>query len=370
MLPLAAGIWPEEALAVVRLGALEAASSGTTTLTDNHYAPADVETTLGVAQALANTGLRGFVARGMFGPFTNVARDNGLQDTLFKHSVQEELSSMRACLDNWQHERVHIWPSPINIIYNDLDLVTGSIELAREYGVKWQTHCSEAAIDPEVFQGAYGSRPFTWLHRNNWLDENATFAHAIWLDDEEVQLAGAAKCGIAHNPMSNQYLASGTIRLHDLQQAGARLGLGADGAAGHLMDMFQIMRQAVYVQRQDSLDPRAGNAHQAFWMATRGGAEMLGIEAGQLAEGKLADMALVQLNQTHLTPCYDVISNLVYCASGRDVRTTIVDGRVIYEQGGSTSVSTEDILTDARQHCQALVRRLNLQPPSPALHPA
>lgn len=360
MLPLAAGIRPAEALAAVRLGALEAASSGITTVLDNHYAPADPETTLAVAQALTDTGLRGVVARGMFGPFTAVARDNGLQDTLFRHSVQYELDTMRECLSHWKHGRVQIWPSPINIIYNDLDLVQGAAQMARDFGVRWQTHCSEAPVDPDIFQKAYGSRPLRWLDERGWLDERAGFAHAIWLDDDEIERAGRAGCGIAHNPMSNEYLASGPMRLKELRQAGARIGLGADGAAGHQVDLFQIMRQMVYVQRLARLDPQASHAHDAFWLATRGGAQMLGVDAGQITPGKLADMALVNLDQPHLSPCHDVIASLVYCASGRDVTLTVVDGRVIYEQGESLCVSRGEVVAQAREHCSALIERLGV----------
>ncbi len=358
MLPLAADIRSEEAIAVARLGALEAASSGTTTLVDNHYAPADPETTLSIAQALHDVGLRGVVARGMFGPYTAVARDNGLQDTLFRYSVAQELDTMRQCLEAWRDERVRIWPSPINVIYNDLELVQGSVELAREYGVKWQTHCSEAQIDPEVFKQAYGSRPFVWMAENGLLDSAATFAHAIWLDEQEVALAGGTDCGIAHNPMSNQYLASGAMRLGDLRQAGARIGIGTDGAAGHLMDLFQIMRQVIYVQRLFRLDPEATNAHEAFELATVDGAKLVGIDAGQIIEGKLADLVLVDIDQLHMSPCFDVISNLVYCASGRDVRMTMVDGRVVYERGEFTRLDRREVLARAREHSLALMGRL------------
>ncbi|MBY6309714.1 amidohydrolase family protein [Alcaligenes faecalis] len=364
MLPLAADIRPQEALAAVRLGALEAASSGVTTVLDNHYAPADPETTIAVAQALQDTGLRGVVARGMFGPFTPVARDNGLQDTLFRHSVKHELDTMQECLSNWQQDRVQIWPSPINIIYNDLDLVLGSAEMARKFDVRWQTHCSEAPVDPDIFQKAYGARPFRWLDEQGWLDERAGFAHAIWMDDDEIARAGRAGCSIAHNPMSNEYLASGPIRLKELLEAGVRIGLGADGAAGHQVDLFQIMRQAVYVQRLARLDPQASNAQDAFWLATRGGAEMLGIDAGQLSEGKLADMALVNLDQPHLSPCFDVVASLVYCASGRDVTTTIVNGQVIYENGESQCVSKQEVVAKAREHCTALITRLGVLKPA------
>lgn len=360
MLPLAANISPVEAVAAVRAGAMEALSCGTTTIIDNHYAPADTATTLAVAAALRDMGLRGAVARGMFGPFTDVARDNGLDAALFQHDTADEIASMRECLEHWRDDRIAIWPSPINIIYNDQELVRQSAALAADFGVKWQTHCSEARIDPEIYERAYGARPFAWMERESLLDQNATFAHAIWLDDEEVEIAGRRRCGVAHNPMSNEYLASGAMRLKELRAAGAMIGIGADGAAGHCMDLFQIMKQVVYVQRLALLDPVASNAWDAFELATREGARLAGVDAGQLAVGKLADIAVVSLDKPAQAPCFDLISNLVYSGSGRDVTHTMVDGRMVYENQRLQCVDGDEIKQQARDACRQLIRRLKI----------
>lgn len=360
MLPLAANISPAEAIAAVRAGAMEAVSCGTTTIIDNHYAPADTATTLAVAAALRDMGLRGVVARGMFGPFTDVARDNGLDPALFQHDTGHEIASMRDCLEQWQDDRIAIWPSPINIIYNDQDLVRQSVALAAEFKVKWQTHVSEAPIDPDIYQRSYGARPFVWMEREGLLDQNATFAHAIWLDDAEVEIAGQRRCGIAHNPMSNQYLASGAMRLKDLRHAGATVGIGADGAAGHSMDLFQIMKQVVYVQRLSALDPVASNAWDAFELATREGARLAGIDAGQISAGKLADIAVVSLDTPAQAPCFDLVANLVYSGSGRDVTLTMVDGKVVYENKRLLLADGEEIKAQAHDLCRQLVTRLNI----------
>jgi len=360
MLPLAAGIRPEEAVAAVRVGALEALSSGTTTIIDNHYAPNDAATTLRVAAALHDMGLRGAIARGVFGPFTDIARDNQLSPLLFQNTTRHEIDSMRECLTEWRSDRVQIWPSPINVIYNDQDLVRGLVELADEFNVRWQTHCSEALVDPEIYLQAYGLRPFVWMENEGLLSPSASFAHAIWLDDAEIECSGGRQCGIAHNPMSNEYLASGAMRLRDARKAGATIGMGADGAAGHLMDMFQIMRQMVYVQRLHTLDPEATFAEEAFELATRGGAQLAGIDAGSLEPGKLADIAVVSLRGAHMAPCFNPVANLVYCASGRDVTLTMVDGRVVYENGRATLVNHEEIVRQAHEHCNAVIERLNI----------
>src|SRR5690606_490198 len=215
--------------------------------------PSDAETVVRIAQAIEEVGVRGVIAQGVFGPFSNVAHENGLSDKLFKRSIQAELDHIRETMIARQGKLVSVWPSPINMIYNELELVEGCIELAREFDTKWQTHVSEAKVDPEIFLKAYGARPLEWLAKRGFLDQRSCFAHAIWLDEQEIELAGTQDCAIAHNPMSNQYLASGAMPLRALREAGATIGLGADGAAGHLMDMFQIMRQMIYVQRLHTL---------------------------------------------------------------------------------------------------------------------
>lgn len=364
MLPIAAEINADEAESIVRLAAYESLSSGTTTIIDNHYAPSDAETVIRVAQAIEDVGMRGVIAQGVFGPFSAIARDNNLSDRLFKRSIQEELGHIRDAMLARQGKQVSVWPSPINMIYNELELVEGCIELAREFNTKWQTHVSEAEVDPEIFLKAYGARPLEWLAQRGLLDQRSCFAHAIWLDEQEIELAGTQGCAIAHNPMSNQYLASGAMPLRALREAGATIGLGADGAAGHLMDMFQIMRQMIYVQRLHTLSPEASHAHEAFEMATVEGARLAGIDAGQLLPGKLADIAVVSLDAPHLTPCFDVVANLVYCASGRDVTLTVVNGKVVYDKADRSLQDTQTIMEKARHYSRQLVERLEIAQPA------
>lgn len=364
MLPIAAEISSDEAVAAVRLAAYETLSSGTTTIIDNHYAPSDADTVIRIAEAVEGVGLRGIIAHGVFGPFSKIAKDNNLSDLLFRRSVAAELENVGTAIAERHDKKVSIWPSPINMIYNELELVEGCVELARKFDLKWQTHVSEAEVDPEIFLKAYGARPLDWLEQKGLLDQRSSFAHAIWLSDNEIELAGSRSCAIAHNPMSNQYLASGAMPLRALRDAGAIVGLGADGAAGHLMDMFQIMRQMIYVQRLHNLSPEASQAHEAFEMATIEGAKIAGIDAGQLTVGKLADIAVISLDAAHLTPCFDVVANLVYCASGRDVDMTIVDGEIVYHKHHSTNVDVSEIISDARYHCGNLIERLQIAYPS------
>ena len=130
------------------------------------------------------------------------------------------------------------------------------------------------------------------------------------------------------------------------------------------MDMFQIMRQMIYVQRLHHLSPEASHAHEAFEMATREGAKLAGVDAGQLSVGKLADIAVISLDAAHLTPCYDVVANLVYCASGRDVDMTLVDGEIVYQKNKSARVDVNELISTAREQCGQLIERLQIAYPA------
>lgn len=361
MWPVSTAITREEARIGAQLGALEAARGGVTSVLDNHYAPTDYESTMAVAQAIDDVGVRGAVARGMMGQVTEMASKHGLAGELFQYSNAEELEITTACMDERPAgSTVGIWPAPENIIYVDQDLVASSVELARDRNVGWHTHCSEAETDPIFYLEEYGKRPVEWLHEEGLLGPEATLAHGIFFDDAEIEALGESGTGIAYCPISHQYIALGVMRLRDLRSAGAVVGLGLDGGSGHKLDMFSCMKQAVLLQRVHSRRPTESNGEEAIELATRSGAEYLQIDAGVLAEGKLADVAIVDQSQVHHAPMHRVVASLVYSTDPSDVKYTIVGGEVIYEDGRSTKVDENAVIAEASARAGELVERAGL----------
>ncbi len=358
----AAAITPEEAVVAARLGSVEAVRAGTTAILDNHYSPADLDTTLGVAGAIEEVGVRGVVARGVFGALTDVAKQHGLADSLFRYADDEDVEITRAAAAKRPPgSSVGVWPAPINVIYNSQNLVRRCVELAHELGTGWHAHCSEARADPDIYLEAYGIRPIEWLDREGLLGGGGTIAHAIWLDDREVQALGRTSTGVSYNPISNQYLASGVLRLRDLRAAGAVGGLGTDGpGGGHRQDMFEQMKQSMLLQRVHTLDPTSSKVEEAFELATRQGARYLGVDAGVLAEGKLADIAVVDLERPHLMPRNRTVATLAYSARGSDVVMTIVGGEVVYEDGRCTRVDEDEVMAEAQVRAGELTERAGL----------
>lgn len=363
MWPYSIAINSEEAVAGARLGALEAVRSGVTTVIDNHYAPSDLATTLAVADVIEQTGLRGAVARGIVGERTEVAGRRGQPDALFRYTAADELAMTREAI---QHRppgsKVEIWPAPLNLTYLDQELVRASIELAGELGTHWHTHCCEGSKDPETYLEAYGTRPVQWLAEEGLLDHRATLAHAIWLTDKEIDQVAEAGAGIACNPTSNAYLASGTIRLGELRERGVAVSLGTDGpSCGHRQDMFECMKQSIFAQRLSSLDPTAARAEDALELATREGARYAGIDAGVLEPGRLADVIVVDLERPHLRPLHRVVSTLVYAARGSDVVMTIVGGQIVHRDGRALLVDEDAVLQDAQHHADRLLDRAGMR---------
>jgi 5-methylthioadenosine/S-adenosylhomocysteine deaminase len=156
---------------------------------------------------------------------------------------------------------------------------------------------------------------------------------------------------VSHNPESNMKLASGAAKVVAMRRAGVVVGLGTDGAASNNdLDMFEAMRQAAFLAKLQTQDPRAVPARTALQMATIDGARALGMEAeiGSLEAGKRADVISVAMTAARQTPMYDPLSHLVYVTRGDDVRTTIVNGRLLMRDRKVMTLNEAAVLGEAR----------------------
>jgi 5-methylthioadenosine/S-adenosylhomocysteine deaminase len=183
-------------------------------------------------------------------------------------------------------------------------------------------------------------------------------AHAVHVSPADIRILARRGVGVSHNPESNMKLASGTAPVPAMRTARIPVGLGTDGAASNNdLDMFESMRQAAFLHKLQSGDPRAIPARTALQMATREGAHALGLEQtiGSLEPGKRADLIVVDMSSARQTPLYDPISHLVYATHGDDVRTTIVNGRVLMRDRKVLTLDETAVLADAAKQA-ALVR--------------
>lgn len=188
-------------------------------------------------------------------------------------------------------------------------------------------------------------------------------AHCVWLSDggdiEVLREKGGVN--VSHNPISNMKLASGTAPVYKMLERGVNVSLGTDGcASNNNLDLFEEMKTAALLHKLSTCNPpTALPARQVLQMATVNGAKALGTETGMLKAGMKADMIIVDMKKPHLTPCFDVPSHLVYSAGGSDVRTTIVDGKILMQDYRVMVLDEPKVIEEAQKAAEELVARVN-----------
>ena len=232
------------------------------------------------------------------------------------------------------------------------DLLVRSKELADRYGAILLTHACETANEVAESQAKTGRTPPFYLDDLGVLDHNTVIAHGVHLSNEDIDLLAARGSAIAHCPQSNLKLASGAARLPALLAAGVRMGLGTDGAASNNdLNMWGEISSAALLHKLVNSDPTVADARSIVWLATRGGADALGLEdlVGSLEAGRRADLILIDMEQPHLVPLYDIYSHLVYAVNKADVRTVIVEGRVVMRDHRLLTIDEHHLLEEARK---------------------
>ncbi|MDD2239350.1 MAG: amidohydrolase [Kiritimatiellae bacterium] len=211
-----------------------------------------------------------------------------------------------------------------------------------------QTHLSETQRETDECLAATGKTPTEIFDSEGLLHERFLGAHGIWLSDSDRRLMVERGAAIAHCPASNMKLASGIFNDQAARADGLRYGLGTDGASSNnRYDMLSEMRTAALLAKVTTRDPSACSATDIFRTATRGGFQLLRLDAGEIAVGKLADCILVDLDHTGLVPGHDLISDIVYAATPECIDTTICNGNILMRH---RRIPGED---DIRQACRA-----------------
>jgi 5-methylthioadenosine/S-adenosylhomocysteine deaminase len=319
-----------------KLAVAEMLLSGTTTFCDM-YLFADA-----VAKAAAETGIRALVGEVLYDfPSPNYGPPAaGLR-------FSEELCRAWA-----NHPRVRVAIQPHAVYTCSPELLQQCGELADKYDTRLIIHLSETHREVSDCQARYGATPVAHLKSLGLLTPRLLADHAVVLSDEDLEMLAASGTGVAHCPESNMKLASGIAPVSDLLRRGVPVGLGTDGcASNNNLDLVQEMDTAAKLQKVRHLDPTALPAAAALDLATRGSARVLGWEkvVGTLAPGFKADIVVLDLDRPHLTPLYDPFSQMVYAATGADVQTVLVDGRVLVQDRRLLAFDLEETLARARE---------------------
>jgi 5-methylthioadenosine/S-adenosylhomocysteine deaminase len=317
-----------------RLAALEMIRSGTTTFADMYYFEDQV------AEAAKEAGLRAVAGETLI---EFPAPDNP--------TTRDTLAYTERFLARWKGDPlITAAVAPHSTYLANPETLQASRALADKYGAPLLIHLSESADEQRQVRERYGKSPTEHLRDLGFLRKGVLGAHGVWLTPADRAILKDAQVGVAHCPQSNMKISSGAAPVADMMKEGMRLGLGTDGAASNNdLDMFEEMLTAALLSKHVTGDPTTAPAAAVLEMATLGGARALGMEdrLGSLEPGKRADLAIVGLSQPRMNPVYDPVSHLVYAAKGADVRTVVVEGRVIMDGGRVLTLDEAAVLKEA-----------------------
>ncbi|NLE21632.1 MAG: amidohydrolase [Actinobacteria bacterium] len=344
-----ASLTPEEYLISAKLGALEAISSGITTIADTSYGATTLE-------AAGGAGLRGRVYLEVFG-----VDDSHFDDTMadVERRIDDALGAAPATID------VGLAPHAPYTVSSRLYQAVSA--LARERGLKVMSHVAESREELTYIRSGsgkfahdyrekmgwermlvqpYGVTPIKYLQQWNVLHRDFIAVHCVNVTRDDIRILRDKDAAVAHCPKSNAKLGCGVAPLADLLHEGVRVGLGTDSpASSNIMDMFDEMRTMLFLHRATERDVGVLDARSCVRIATLGGAEALGMESevGSLEPGKWADLIAVDVSRPHFAPITDPYSALVYGANQDDVRLTVVGGRELYRDRAHVGADTDEV---------------------------
>lgn len=303
-----------------------------------------------------------------------VAERSGLRATISPQIIDapkgagETVEEAVGFVEHWSRrvpDRIRAWFGPHGLYSCAPDTYRCIRELTGVYGVGIHTHLAESRAEAGMIAAdSGGSSPVRWLDELVGLGPDVVAAHCIEVSDADLALLAERRVGIAHCPTSNAKLGNGIARIPEMLAAGAVVGLGTDSnMTNNDLDMFEEMRLAALVQKQRTADPTVMPSAVVLRMATMGSARVLGLDAlvGSIEVGKAADLAVVDLRGVHARPIVrhgrtNLVEQLVWACSARDVRHTVVDGHVLMEDRRLLTLDPAEIVELADREIVDLLR--------------
>jgi 5-methylthioadenosine/S-adenosylhomocysteine deaminase len=325
---------PEFVRAGTRLAALEMIESGTTAYVDMYYYEEEI------AKATKEAGIRGVLGQTIIQfpvPDAKTPADGIARATAF--------------VRQWKNDDLIVPAIAPHSMYTleaqTLKDIRGVADRERAPVV---IHLAETRDEIAIAKDKYKTTPVQFLESIGFWGPRTIAAHGVHVTPDDIRILASRQVGVSHNPESNMKLASGTAPVPEMQKAGVAVGLGTDGAASNNdLDMFEAMRQAAFLHKLTTNDPKALPASTALRMATIDGARVIGMdrEIGSLEPSKRADLIVVSMRSARQTPMYDPLSHLVYVTRGDDVRTTIVNGRILMRDRRVLTMNEAAVLEEA-----------------------
>ncbi len=336
-------IWPAEGKWMtgefvddaVKLAILEMVKSGVTTYADQYFFQSIS------AKNVERMGMRGVLGAGVIDfPFAGYAP-----------SVDDYFINAENLINDWKDsELVYPCIAPHAAYTCGPDNYKRANEISEKHTVPIHTHLAETQFEVSEIQKRYGKTPVEHLDSIGLLTERLFAAHCVWLTDSDIELLSKNKVGVSHCVESNLKLASGFAPVAKMLNAGVKVALGTDGAASNNdLSILGEMSTAAKVQKAAAGDPTVLDSRTTLLMATKNGAEILGLGdiAGSIKPGKKADLVIADLDQPHLTPIYDIYSHITYSMRPSDIETVMINGKIIVENRSLVTADETDIMQKA-----------------------
>ncbi|MCA1631027.1 MAG: amidohydrolase [Acidobacteria bacterium] len=334
-----------------RLGLAEMIRGGTTTYCDMYYFED------AIADETARAGMRGVLGETVI--------DFPVADN---KTHEEAMAYVERFVAKWKNNKLITPAIAPHAPYTVSEAHLRNIrEFSRRTGATVVIHVAETRKEVDDITRDHGASPFAYLARIGFLTDKMIAAHGVFANEEEIAAIKRAGVGVVHNPQSNMKLASGVAPVPQYLKADVSLGLGTDGAASNNdLSMWEEMDTAAKLHKLTSGDPKVVTALEALEMATVRGARALHLDGvtGSLETGKRADLIVVDMDDLSQLPLYNVYSHLVYATKAADVRTVVVEGRVLMRDRRLLTLDEESIKREARAWRERVAR--SLAPAGPA----
>ena len=342
--PVEARLTPEMVYKGTLLSIAEMIKSGTTSFCDMYLFSREV------AKATAEAGMRAWIGEVLY-DFPSPCYGELENGFAYIREMYEEYRN---------HPLISITADPHAVYTCSPELLTRLADIARQEQSLLHIHLAENRTEVETCMERYGRTPVRHLAELGILSPQVIAAHCVVLDDEEIALLAENGCGVSHCLESNMKLASGLACTKEMIGAGIALGLGTDGSASNNdVDMFGEMSSVAKVHKGMCFDPTVMDAESTLHAATLGSATALKAEQtiGSIAVGKKADLIVLDMDQPHLTPCYNIPSHLVYAARGADVIHSVIGGRVVMQDRALQTIDETALLAQMRELARAIRHR-------------
>ena len=334
-------VTPESVATGTRLSLAEMILGGITTICDGYFLAAHI------AEVVKTVGMRAFVGQGVIDfPAPGVP------------DPKQNIDFAKRFVQKWQNRSNLIYPSIFcHAPYTCSAETLAAKKAADEVGALFQIHVAETQVEVQQCQKNYGCSPIQYLDRLHLLNSKTLLIHAVWVDQNDIQIIARSNARVGHCPESNMKLASGIAPIPEMLAAGIRVGLGTDGCASNNdLDLWSEMDFAAKLHKMQHSDPTVMASTTLLRMATIEGARALGLDqsVGSLSVGKEADLIVLDLRQPHLMPLYHLHSHLVYAAHAADVQHVMIGGKWVLQNRSLQTIDLAPLLTEAEKIGRAI----------------